>query len=91
LRSNFVATHFDEAENHAQQPGNPGNVGVGLQVTARHDINRMNQEQISGSAYITDKSRVLDYTTHFMPALLRLFMDTSPADLLSRLGYGSAE
>jgi DNA invertase Pin-like site-specific DNA recombinase len=27
LRSNFVATHFDEAENPAQQPGNPGNVG----------------------------------------------------------------
>jgi hypothetical protein len=28
LRSNFVATHFDEAENPAQQPGNPGNVGL---------------------------------------------------------------
>jgi len=44
----------------------------------------MNQEQMSGSAHITDKSRVLDYTTHFTPALLRLFMDTFPAGLLSR-------
>ncbi len=27
-RSNFVAGRLDEAENHAQQPGNPGNVGL---------------------------------------------------------------
>ena len=28
LRSNFVAARLDEPENHAQQPGNPGNVGL---------------------------------------------------------------
>ncbi len=27
LRSNFVAARLDETENHAQQPGNLGNVG----------------------------------------------------------------
>jgi hypothetical protein len=27
LRSNFVAPRLDETENHAQQPGNLGNVG----------------------------------------------------------------
>jgi len=27
LRSNFIAARFDEAENPAQQPKNPGNVG----------------------------------------------------------------
>jgi hypothetical protein len=28
LRSNFVAARLDETENHAQQPGNLGNVGL---------------------------------------------------------------
>jgi hypothetical protein len=28
LRSNFVAVRLDETENHAQQPGNLGNVGI---------------------------------------------------------------
>ena len=28
LRSNFVAARLNEAENHAQQLGNPGNVGL---------------------------------------------------------------
>jgi hypothetical protein len=30
-RSNFVAARLDETENHAQQPGNLGNVGVSEQ------------------------------------------------------------
>jgi hypothetical protein len=30
LRSNFVAARRDATENHAQQTGNPGNVGLSL-------------------------------------------------------------
>src|SRR5512133_703624 len=33
LRSNFVAARLDETENHAQQPGNLGNVGSRLSTS----------------------------------------------------------
>jgi len=35
LRSNFVAARLDETENHAQQPGNLGNVGAPAIVLSR--------------------------------------------------------
>src|SRR5712671_2894760 len=43
LRSNFVAARLDETENHAQQPGNLGNVGG---EPFEHEGQRLTAEKI---------------------------------------------